>query len=144
MLHQEKQANILWTCSQCRWCKRRPRKGLQAPTNVPELRRLIGIINYLGMFIPNHASGMRPTSELLKSDAAWTWGLPQQTAFTKVKEMISSNTVLMLAFYDPKKPTVVCADACSYGIGGVLMQGPSDQLRPVSFRRRTLTETEVR
>ena len=56
--------------------------------------------------------------------------------------MISSNTVL--AFYDPKKPTVVCADASSYGIGGVLMQGPSDQLRPVSFCSRTRTETEVR
>ena len=56
--------------------------------------------------------------------------------------MISSNTVL--AFYDPKKPTVVCADASSYGIGGVLMQGPSDQLRPVSFCSRTHTETEVR
>ena len=56
--------------------------------------------------------------------------------------MISSNTVL--AFYDPKKPTVVCADASSYGIGGVLMQGPSDQLRPVSFCSRTLTETKVR
>ena len=56
--------------------------------------------------------------------------------------MISSNTVL--AFYDPKKPNVVCADASSYGIGGVLMQGPSDQLRPVSFCSRTRTETKVR
>ena len=71
---------------------------------------------------------MHPISKLLKSDTTWTWGPLQQTAFTKVKEMISSNTVS--AFYDPKKPTVVCADASSYGISGVLMQGPSDQLRP--------------
>ena len=100
------------------------------------------MINYLGRFIPNLASVMRPMSELLKSDTAWTWGPLQQTAFTKVKEIISSDTVL--AFYDPKIPTVVCADASSYGIGGVLMQGPSHQLRPVGICSRTLTETEVR
>ena len=54
--------------------------------------------------------------------------------------MISSNT--LLAFYDPKKPTFVCADASSYEIGGVLMQGQSDQLRPVGLCSRMLTETE--
>ena len=99
-------------------------------------------INYLGRFIPNLATVMHPVTELLKSDTASTWGPPQETAFTKVKEMISSNTVL--AFYGPKKNTVVCADASSYGIGGVLKQGPSDQLRPACFCSRTRTETEVR
>ena len=52
--------------------------------------------------------------------------------------------MLILAFYDPKKPIVVCTDASSYGIGGVLMQGPSDQLRPLGFCSRKVTETEVR
>ena len=37
---------------------------LEAPTNVPELRRLIGMINYLGRFIPNLASVMRPMSDI--------------------------------------------------------------------------------
>ena len=115
---------------------------LQAPTNVPELRRVIGMMNYLGRFIPNLATVMHPMNELLKSDRAWIWGPPQQNAFSKVKRMISSSAVL--AFYDPKKPTVVCADASSFGIGGVLMQGQGDQLRPVAFCSRTLTETEVR
>ena len=66
---------------------------LQTPTNMPELCKLIGMINYLGRFIPNLATVMYPMTELLKSDTASTWGPPQETAFTKVKEMISSNTV---------------------------------------------------
>ena len=41
-------------------------------------------------------------------------------------------------------PTVVCTDASSYGIGEVLMQGHGNQLRPVVFCSRTLTETEVK
>jgi len=81
-------------------------------------------------------------TDLFKSDRAWTWGPPQQKAFDKVKQIISSSTVL--AFCDPPKPTVVCADASSYGIGSVLMQDHGDQLRPVAFCSRTLTETEVK
>ena len=50
----------------------------------------------------------------------------------------------MLAFYDPKKPTVVCADVSSYVIGWVLMQEHDGQLRPVAFCSRTLMEVEVK
>ena len=94
-------------------------RELEAPNTVPELRRVMGMINYLGRFIPNLATEMHPMSDLLKSDSVWTWGPPQRKAFDKVKGIISSSTVL--AFYDRKRPTVVCADVNSYGIGGVLM-----------------------
>ena len=61
------------------------------------------MINYLGRFIPNLAAEIHLMTEMLKSDRVWTWGHSQQEAFTKVKEKISSSTVL--AFYDPKKPS---------------------------------------
>ena len=83
-------------------------------------------------------------SELLKSDAAWTWGLPQQTAFAKVKEM--TNTVLMLAFNDSKKLTVVCVHmlVVTELLGFWCKVRVTMQLRPEGFYSRTLTETEVR
>lgn len=119
-------------------CKVKAIRELPAPTNVPELRRVIGMINYLRRFIPNLAAEI----QLLNSDRAWTSGHSQQEAFTKVKENISSSTVL--AFCDPKKPIVVCADASSYGTGGVLMQDYNNQLHPVAFCSRTLTEAEAK
>ena len=91
----------------------------------------MGMINYLGRFIPNLATEIHPTTDILKSGSVWTWGPPQQKAFDKVKEIISNSTVL--ALYDLKKPNVVCADASSYGIGGVLMQDHDDQIHPVAF-----------
>ena len=43
---------------------------LQTPMNVPELRRVIGVINYLGRFVPNLATIMQPMTDLLKSNRA--------------------------------------------------------------------------
>ena len=47
-------------------------RELSAPTNVPELLRVTGMINYPGRFIPNPAEEIHPTTELLKSDRACT------------------------------------------------------------------------
>ena len=78
-----------------------PEKGqaireLEAPNNVTELRRVMGMINYLGRFIPNLVTERHPMSDLLKSNSVWTWKPPQQKAFDKVKKIISSSTVLVL------------------------------------------------
>ena len=94
---------------------------LEAPKNVPELHRVVGKL------IPNLATEMHPMSHQLKPDSVLTWGPPQQKAFDKIKGIISSPTVL--AFYDAKKPTVMCADASRHGISGVLMQEYYGQLR---------------
>uniref|UniRef100_A0A3Q1FUD2 Reverse transcriptase/retrotransposon-derived protein RNase H-like domain-containing protein n=1 Tax=Acanthochromis polyacanthus TaxID=80966 RepID=A0A3Q1FUD2_9TELE len=115
---------------------------LEAPKNISDLRRILGMIHYLGRYLPNLSELTKPLNDLLKSDVTWTWDTSQEVAFSKVKELVTKSPIL--AFYDVTKPTIVSADASSCGLGGVLLQDHSGQLKPVSFCSRTLTEAEQR
>ena len=80
--------------------------------------------------------------DLLKKDTVWAWSHPQQQALDDVKQMISNAPIL--AFFDPGKETVVSADASGFGIGGCILQRHGQQLRPVAFCSRTLSDSESR
>jgi hypothetical protein len=75
---------------------------LKPPTNVTEVRQLLGMVNYLGRFLQN----------LSQVNRAWLWDAAEEEAFSKVKEMITTTPVL--AFYEFGKPTIVSADARSH------------------------------
>nr|KAG5701255.1 hypothetical protein BaRGS_020617 [Batillaria attramentaria] len=112
------------------------------PTNVAELRRVLGMINFLGRHLQNLSTILQPMTELLEKDKAWFWGPAQKAAFENVKELVT--TAPTLAYYDVNKRTVVSADASAYGIGGVLLQESDGQLKPVAYCSRTLSQTERR
>ena len=112
------------------------------PTNLPELRRFMGMVNYLGRYLPDLSTVLKPISQLLEKNREWVWGPAQAKAAAKVREMLTEAPTL--AFFDPHKAMFVSADTSSYGLGAVLLQEHPEGLRAVAYASRTLTDAEER
>lgn len=116
--------------------------SIQPPENVTEVKRILGMVHYLGRNLPGLADVTRPLNDLLKAGTAWTWSHAQEKALTRIKQLLSEAPVL--SFFDVNKPTMVSADASSYGLGGVLFQQHDGCLRPIAYCFRTLNDAETR
>ena len=111
---------------------------MKTPDDLPGLRRFIGMVTYLGKFLPNLTANLHPLHQLLKKDVSWNWSDSQQTAFNTVKTMLSTAPVL--SYYDPEKPLTIENDACEYCLGSALTQHG----KPIAYASRSLSEAETR
>ena len=110
------------------------------PLTVKELQRFMGMVNYLGKFLPSLSKVSEPLQKLLEKDAIWSLEKPQFEAIKKLKELVTSSPVLK--FFDNNLPTRVSSDASKRGLGAVLEQEHEDKWSPVPFASRTLTTSE--
>ena len=116
-------------------------KNIPEPSSVPELRRFLGMVQYLGRYIDNPATILKPLNLLLQNDVAWTWDKAREESFTTVKQMLTEPQDL--AYFDLNKETVVSADASQFGLGAVLLLQHKEGLKPIAYCSITLTKTET-
>ena len=90
------------------------------PRNVTDVRSFMGLAGYYRRFIEGFSKVVHAITSLQKKGMKFEWTLRCEESFQQLKNFITSAPVLNIV--DPEKYFVVCMDACSQGLGGVLMQ----------------------
>ena len=111
-------------------------REMAEPTSPQEVRRFLGMANYLSRFLPSLSQISEPLRKLIEKEAEFHWGDSEEAAFKQIKSLMCSEKVL--AYYDGSKPIVIQCDASTQGLGATLLQDG----RPVASASRSLTKSE--
>ncbi|POM72550.1 Pol protein, partial [Phytophthora palmivora] len=90
------------------------------PRSQTDLRKWLGLANYLHKYSAGYAKLAQPLSDLLKKDAGWVWEQQHQDAFDSIKASLQQAPVLALP--DENQSFSVVCDASDYAIGCALLQ----------------------
>ncbi len=114
-------------------------KEMPIPENKQDVKRLMGMVNYLQRFTPNLSDVSAPLRDLLKEENQFHWDEDVQgRSFGEVRKTISEAPTLK--YFDPQKAVELQCDASQRGLGACLLQDG----QPVAYASRAMTETESR
>ena len=132
-------------------------RQMKQPTTIFELQRILGVMNYSRLFIPNYAELSRPLYALMNlKDAPDSvrkrngavdgkkvtieWTPDTLRSFNQLIEILCSDLVLALPDFD--QPFVLTTDACDYGYGAVLEQLREEQVRIIAYYSKSYTAAQ--
>ena len=117
---------------------------MTAPTDKQQLQSFLGMVNYMGTFIPNLSHHTEPLRAMLKKDNVFHWEDQQTRSFQQVKTLIAKANTTPLRYYDRNLPVTVQADASLRGLGACLIQKHKGKDQPIAFASKSLTDAETR
>ena len=117
-------------------------QNMPRPTDKTGVLRIMGMVNFIGKFIPNLTAKTSCIRELLHRDCEFKWTVKHEHEWQKLKDTLSTAPVL--SFYDHTKRIKVSTDASKDGIGAVLLQAEGEHWKPVAYASRAMTKTECR
>ena len=92
-------------------------KKMTPPTDKQQLASFIGMVTYMGNFMPHLSHHTEPLLAMLKQDAVFTWDEMANASFQKIKDLIAKSATKPLHYYDRRKPVTVQVDASQIGLG---------------------------
>uniref|UniRef100_A0A3B5Q2E6 Reverse transcriptase RNase H-like domain-containing protein n=1 Tax=Xiphophorus maculatus TaxID=8083 RepID=A0A3B5Q2E6_XIPMA len=112
------------------------------PVDKTGVLRIMGMINFIGKFIPNLSAKMTNIRRLLYNDSQFQWTEVHEQEWKELKRYLTTEPVLI--FYDPTKKIKLSTDASKDGLGAVLLQAENEQWKPVAYASRAMTKAECR
>ena len=114
--------------------------NMPIPQNTSAVHRFLGMITYLGRFIPNLSSKTSELRKLLQKDKVWEWSEKHAHQFRNLQKCITTSPVLQ--YFNPSLPIKLSVDASKEGLGAVLLQLHNEQWRPIAYASRALNSSE--
>lgn len=116
---------------------------MPTPTNLQQLRSILGSAGYYRHFVRDYSKMVAPLTALSKKGAEWQWTETQQQALDGVKAALSSPPIL--AHPDYSRPFTVYSDFSKNGLGAILAQvGDDGRERVCAYASRRTTDTEAK
>ena len=110
------------------------------PIDKQQLSSFIGMVTYMGNFVPHLSHHTESLRAMLKQDVVFAWDEVANASFQKIKDLIAKSATKPLQYYDRRKPVTVQADASQTGLGACLLQ----EGKPIAYASKSLTDTETR
>ncbi|GFT55427.1 retrovirus-related Pol polyprotein from transposon 297 [Trichonephila clavipes] len=109
---------------------------MPTPKSKTEVRRLLGMMNFLSKFIPNVSKATAPLREIIHENVEFNWGKEQELSFVNIKELLAKAPILKV--FSVNDEVVIQCDSSKDGKGSCLIQ----KGQPVSFVSHSLTNSE--
>jgi hypothetical protein len=112
------------------------------PRNARELRRFLGMTNYMRDYIPEYSLLAKPLSQEVNNPPGEWPKVEMGEAFEKLKRAVAAQ--LYLAHLNYEVPLVIQCDASILGVGGVLINRYPHGDRVIKCVSHAFTDTESR
>jgi hypothetical protein len=115
----------------------------RVPRNYNDIQRFVGLVNYVGNFLPNISAYTGPLLAMTMNGAPFHWRPLHQRCFDMIKRICCKTPIIRPIDQKVDEPIWIICDASKTGVGAMYGQGPSwQQCRPAGFMSKKFTSAQ--